>query len=291
MWNDGRRTVARFDAFVGRGPLPRSGAIRESKPETSDLPDPHSLARTVETEIVPRLMLLHREADPCGVDVLPRDEDVARFASIVLNHDFAVANAYVAALRANGTSLESIFLKLLAPTARLIGDLWREDLYSFAEVTIALSQLQQILRSLSDPFIEIEHRNPNGRRALIAPTPGEQHSFGVSVVDSFLRRAGWEVDVAWGAREQDIAGAVGTHSYDLVGFSLSCDVLLGRLASTIETLRRAAGRHPVKVIVGGRYFVQHPDMATRIGADAAALDAKDAVRRSERFFAIIGPSG
>lgn len=246
-------------------------------------------ARTVESEIVPRLMMLHAGADGCGPDMPPTAAEVAQFVQILLDGEGAVADGFVAAARANGASHETLLLRLFAPSARLMGDLWREDLATFAEVTIGLSQLQRMLRALTAPFQNRTVAASNGRIALLAPTPGEQHSFGLSVVESFMRRAGWEVDMAWQASEASLEDAVRRESYDVVGLSLGCDVLLERLGSVIDTLRRRSRNQAVKVIVGGRFFVAHPHMIAHVGADAAALDANDAAVRAGSLVGLSAP--
>ncbi|KAA2238090.1 cobalamin B12-binding domain-containing protein [Salinarimonas soli] len=280
--------MARFDDLGGmarmhsnvrhlvREPLPVAGA------------DPGRLAHMIETQIIPRLMLLHGEPDRCDPYVPIAQAEVTHFAGLVLTRDTALGAAYLASLRARGASLEAIFLSLFAPTARLLGDLWREDVYSFAEVTIGLSRLQQLLRGLSAPFEELDGTPPDGRLALLAATPGEQHSFGLSLVETFLRRAGWEVEVAWGADERRLKALVRSESFDLVGFSLSCDVLLEQLSSTIHAVKQASRNRGLKVIVGGRYFTAHPEMVARVGADAGAVDARDATAQADRL--VIAPA-
>jgi len=274
--------MARFDEFAGGA---RAQAVAETSVRGIVRSDPARLARTVETEIIPRLMLLHRPDDSCGSDIPLTAAEVTHFTSIVLTREPAAAELYVATLQARGASLETIFLKLFAPTARLLGDLWREDVYSFAEVTIGLSRLQRLLRTFADAFEGLDDAVPNGRNALIAATPGEQHSFGLSMVETFMRRSGWEVEVAWGASEATLGALVRAESFDLVGLSLSGDALLDRLASTIQTIKRASRNRMVQVIVGGRYFIANPDMVSRVGADAGSIDARDATAQSDRLMA------
>ena len=71
--------------------------------------------------------------------------------------------------------------------------MWSEDECDFSTVTVALGRLQRLLRELSPAFgTEIEYP-ANGRRALFAQAPDEQHSFGLSMVAEFFRRQGWDV--------------------------------------------------------------------------------------------------
>lgn len=244
---------------------------------------PIRLSRTIEAEIIPRLMLAHLPQpgdarDPGEPRITPAD--IADFARIVLALGQDTALAHVEALRARGHGLEAIFLDLLAPTARLLGDMWRDDLCSFADTTIGLSRLQQILRALS-PTFESEPR-PDGRgRILLGASPGEQHSFGLSMLESFFRRAGWDVCGGAGSSADELAAFARDEWLDAIGLSLSSDVLVDRLRTTISLLRSASRNRSVFVMVGGRYFVDHPDHAAAVGADAAASDAPDALRRAD----------
>jgi MerR family transcriptional regulator, light-induced transcriptional regulator len=86
------------------------------------------LARTIEQEIIPRLMLAHRAlsvpapvqaslldlGDPVSPAITPGD--VLHFVKLVLSHDEDAALAHIRHLRAGAFSIESIYLDLLAPT-------------------------------------------------------------------------------------------------------------------------------------------------------------------------------
>lgn len=277
-WNCGEPAVADRQAPAGPFGLGRPGFN----------PTPAKLARTIEAEIIPRLLLAHRVpdlSDPAGPAAEPSGADVADFAELILDHDTAVAAAFVEVFRARGLSLETIFLHLLAPTARLLGDLWKEDVLTFTDVTVGLARLQHLLRELSAPFeSEAEHAF-HGRRALIAPAPGEQHTFGILMVEEFFRRAGW--DVAGGPRTPDeILFLVRREWFDLVGLSASCDLLFDGLAGLIGAIRRASRNRAVGILVGGRLFNEHPELVARAGADATAVDGRQAVRQLPRLIGL-----
>ncbi len=283
----------------GRVPI---GGVRSRGPwgePSSHEPGLERLARTVEAEIIPRLMLLHGASpDPAAREApspgpLPNTTEIAEFARLMVDEDVDAGLAFVGGLRARGATPETLFLHLLSPTARLLGDLWRDDLLGFGDVTIGLCRLQQVLRRLGDAFHEGgSHLDGHGRRALLASAPGEQHSFGLGVVEEFLRRDGWEVHRMAGGTERELVRSLRGEWFDLVGFSLSGDVLLGALASAIQNLRRASRNRAVKFMVGGRYFNEHPEMVARVGADATAEDGKDAVAQSRRLVGLparLGP--
>lgn len=240
------------------------------------------LAKMIEGEIIPRLMLAHRcegvfSKLPATARKNLTPEDVAELARIVVEHDARIACAYIDALRAQGVSMETIFLDLIAPAAQLLGDMWTTDLSDFTEVTIGLSQLQHLLHHFG-PAFEIEAETVfSPSRALLVAMPGDQHTFGIAMVEEFFRRAGWDVKGGHFENCKDLVKAVRNETFDLVGLSVSSDLLLGNLSSVIGELRKASRNKQIRIVVGGRLFVEHPEYAGLAGADGTAADARQAV--------------
>jgi hypothetical protein len=200
------------------GPIPREllwDCPDEAVPDANDagtaVPSGDWLARlvrTIEGEVVPRLMLAHRSE---GTLVLPASSDrggpppdVESFVRYLLQHaDIAELNRYVEAYRSRGATLDAIYLDLFAPAARRLGQMWEDDLCGFSEVTIGLCRLQQLVHQLSMAVIEERHPVEHGPRILLAVASREQHTFGLSVVGEFFRRAGWDIafELSGSARE------------------------------------------------------------------------------------------
>lgn len=248
------------------------------------------LARAIEQEIIPRLMLAHRLAHECpqapAVDSeLINLRDVEEFAKLVLSRDEDLPLACVEAIRARGVSIERIYLDLLAPTARYLGHLWNEDLCDFTEVTVGLGRLQQVLRELSPAFGQSVEHPARGRRVLLLPSPGEQHTFGLVMVAEFFRRAGW--DVAGGAWESelDTDELVSSEWFDVVGFSLGSETHLDALRDCIRSVRDRARNREVGIMVGGPMFIAHPEFVVSVGADALATDGRHAPILAEQLIA------
>ncbi|MBP6851739.1 MAG: cobalamin B12-binding domain-containing protein, partial [Rhodoferax sp.] len=169
--------------------------------------------------------------------------------------------------------------------ARHLGSLWEQDLCDFTEVTIGLGRLHQVLRELSPGFSQPLSHAGNGRRILLLPSPGEQHTFGLVMVSEFFRHAGW--DVAGGPWE---AGAdpvimVRREWFDVVGFSLGSELHLDELAQCIRAVRKAAINPRVGIMVGGPIFSLHPEFVARVGADGAASDGRKAPDVAEKLSA------
>lgn len=267
--------------------------------------DMEGLAELIQGEVLPRLMLLHDIGESYaksdtktgngagnGVDdgaeggrsVEPTFDDIAFLAETATLCDYRGAMDHVRGFQDRGCSLATIFLRLLAPAARLLGDYWTEDRRTFTEVTVGLTTLQQLLRELGPEFGEIDGLAWHGRKALIVPTPGEQHTFGLLMVAEFFRRAGWDVTEEVPRTNQELAALARAGDFDLVGFSLSGESLLESLTSCIATLRRATRDKAVSVLVGGHLFVEHPELVSQVGADIMAVDGQDGVDQADALF-------
>ena len=153
---------------------------------------------------------------------------------------------------------------------------------NFAEVTIGLALLQQLLRELSPTFEARHSALPQGRRALLMTARGDQHSFGLFMVEVFFRRAGWDVVNGASLPSNSFANALRTEWVDVIAISKSCDGLLDELASDITTFRRVSRNRNLTVMVGGPAFDGHPERVTLVGADTTAGDAQQAVWQANK---------
>ena len=235
-----------------------------------------ALLSTLEQDIIPRLLRAHAlpgyapdlsalTGRPVGVP------EVKELVRLLLLHDDRHARQWVQGLRQRGIPVETLFTDLLAMAARLLGELWAEDLCSFADVTVGVGRLQQILRDHSSGLLSCQHDTSDVRRILLLPTPGEQHTFGLVMVAEFFRKAGW--DVAGGPQHaQDAEQLARREHYDVVAFSLAAQVYLPGLAPVIAAVRRASLNPHVGILVGGPLFLQDPALASQVGADAVAVD-------------------
>jgi methanogenic corrinoid protein MtbC1 len=234
------------------------------------------LARIIEGEILPRLMLAHREAaEPTRlmVERRPSSDQIAQFSALLLDPAADDVTEHVLALLDEGLSLDSLLLDLLTPAARHLGELWEEDECDFLDVTVAIGRLHAVTRELCAKMEGVPGSG-NGRSILLLPCPGETHIFCLSIVASFFREAGWEVTTTGADPGFDLAALVRAEWFDIIGLTLSYDVLLPALKEAVRDLRRASCNRNVRVMVGGPLFARHPEQVRLSGADAMASDGR-----------------
>ncbi|MHB8285962.1 MAG: cobalamin B12-binding domain-containing protein, partial [Caulobacteraceae bacterium] len=220
-------------------PSPIAPLIRAVAPS---LPPPSvdlaaaELAQLVETEIIPRLVQAHRPvaaADPAAKAV------IVGFTDLTLTGEVDALLAFVDDRLAGGQSIDTLFQDLLGPTALLLGDYWNDDRISFTDVTIAVGRLQHLVRALnsrSDPTIDEDA----ARSAYFVPTPSEQHTFGLFILEDIFQRAGWRTWIETSATDAQTVGAVRSQWFDLLGISASRDNQIDEVAATITAARHAS---------------------------------------------------
>lgn len=233
------------------------------------------LVRALELDVIPRLARSHRSPAPVQTPSPPTPAEVEAFTACLIDDSEAGISRVVDGMRLRGTSVESLYVDLFAQAARHLGELWEEDRCDFPTVTVGLGRLQRLLRELSPAFgAEIEHP-VNGRRAMLAQPTDEHHSFGLSIVAEFFRRAGWEIHGGPGGAARNPVGRVRDEWFDLIGFSIGSELKLPWLREAIAGTRRHSRNSAIVVLVGGPIFSLHPELVDQVGADGSSRDAKE----------------
>ena len=241
------------------------------------------LARMIESEIIPRLMMAHG-ASEIGASAQPASavgpRTLEACARMTVSSEAHTLTAYVETLLQGGLSLEEVYVDLLIPTARRLGDDWDEDFISFTDVTIGLSRLQQVVRTLGHS-IPTRDAEEGARSAYFAPAPNEQHAFGLFILEDYFRRAGWRTWLDTAATREDAARTVAHDWFDIFGLSATSETPQHVIASTIAQVRKASRNPKLFVMVGGRLFAEDPSLAHLVGADAASDPASGALSLAE----------
>jgi len=240
-----------------------------------------SLLKLVRAEIIPRLMLAHRDPrlTALGANSISRDEIVA-FTQALLAQDVAAANVIVAELRDLGSTMDAIYLQLLAPSARYLGELWEADTCNFSEVTLCLWRIQTMLYDLSPAFqSDAAQRTavPIERRILIANLPGHQHTLGVSMLSEFFRRQGWVTLTIPSPQPREIQDSLSIDWFDVLALSAGTDREIDDLQKTIEAARKTSRNPRLAIMVGGALLLRRPELVSIVGADGTADDANSAL--------------
>ncbi|MEO1034181.1 MAG: cobalamin-dependent protein [Pseudomonadota bacterium] len=246
------------------------------------------LTQTIETELIPRLLLAFgpatpepRSNDDDSDDGLPFTADVDSFVRVLLSGSVDAAVSIIAELRSHGFRLQRIYLELLAPAAQELGRMWEDDEVNFTDVTVGVTRLHRVLHVYSHSFCAHEgHGRHAALKALILPVPGEQHIFGQLMVIEFFRRAGWTVWSAAPTSVEELGSIVTKQTFDIVGISISSERHLDVLGDAMDIVRQRSSNPGVRIMLGGSLLSENPHRADEFGADGTAGNGQQAVARA-----------
>jgi methanogenic corrinoid protein MtbC1 len=254
-------------------------------PRRSPDASPLRMARLIEGEIIPRLLMAHRgeRVESITPIVAFTAVEPLALAHMTLRLEVFSLVAHVEAYLDKGVAIEAIYLDLLAPTARVLGDFWDNDVCDFVDVTMGLWRLQQVVHELGSRAPCASARTRADRRVLFTVPPGDQHSFGLVMIEDFFRRAGWRTWSAPDAGLAELCAIAGRQWFELIGLTVSNADHLTQLPLMLRDLRRASQNPAVGIMVGGKIFSDHPELAAQAGADATAADGAMALLAAERL--------
>lgn len=204
-------------------------------------------------------------------------QDVEEFSLLSTRSDARELLDFVDKCLANGTSVDSIYVDLLAPTARRLGEYWESDERDFVDVTMGLWRIQEILRELTLRIPPPAIAGFGQRSALFSTMPGEQHSFGTLMIAECFYRAGWDADIMIEPSQSELIGKFAGRHYDLIGLTVSLDCPKATLSGLVSAIRSVSSNPATRIMMGGRVINDDPGLIEECGADATAADAPSAV--------------
>jgi MerR family transcriptional regulator, light-induced transcriptional regulator len=249
-----------------------------------DLPD------MLEKLVIPRLIAQHDRVPERTMAIADTSAkptitaaDVEAFARIAVDGEARDLLDFADACERRGCSVEMLYVDLLAPAARRLGEGWTDDSRNFVDVTMGLWRIQEVLRSLavrSPPSINAGY----GRRsALFAPMPGDQHNLGTLMIGECFQRAGWDCQILVGPTRSELMEALDSRAFDLAGLTVSNDCSSGSLASMVHAMRAVSSNPRIRILLGGRAIDERPELVSESGADATASDAVSAVALADNL--------
>ncbi|MEM9501271.1 MAG: cobalamin B12-binding protein [Pseudomonadota bacterium] len=240
----------------------------------------------IEGEIIPRLLMTHSsgiDQPAIGGQKEIAAADASRFAALPLRLEAAGLLEEVDHFLDQGASLDSIYLDLLAPAARCLGEMWESDECDFVDVTMGLWRLQEVMRDIAARSPKITGAFSAPRSALFAPMPGDQHTFGAIMTEDVFARAGWTTEIIPRPERRELLDVLSNRAFDLVGLTLSRDCPSGPLTKLVKAIRGVSANPHISVLVGGRMINANPSIVDEVGADGTGVDARAALEVAEQL--------
>ncbi len=244
----------------------------------------------IESDIVPRLLMAHTITSPKrsrkkAVEI--DDAAVSRFASLPMEVEAAELMDEVDRFLSDGIDVETVYVDLLAPTARALGESWERDECDFIEVTMGLWRLQEVMREIGGRYPSLRQKSgpSNCVSALFSPMPGDDHSFGALMIDDVFARAGWNSEAVPQPERRELLDTVSRRPFDLIGLTVTRECPPGTLRNLILALRKASNNPQVAILIGGHFVNNDPAIVAEVGADGTGTDARAALDVAGRLVA------
>ncbi|MGB0683359.1 MAG: cobalamin B12-binding domain-containing protein [Magnetovibrionaceae bacterium] len=178
-----------------------------------------------------------------------------------------------------GMDLKAVYLKVLQPALWEIGRLWQVNQLSVAQEHYVTAATQLLMARLHGRLFEAgQARSLDRPRVIAACCAGEQHEMGIRMITDFFELADWDTQYLGGnvpteALVDMLAGPEAT----VFCLSATIGYHLDEVAEVIQSVRARPSLDNVRIMVGGRPFNVDPGLYLKVGADAHARDAEDAV--------------
>lgn len=201
----------------------------------------------------------------------------ATYMEALLQGDRRAAFAVVEQAHQQGMDACDLYMEVFQPALWEIGRLWQENEISVADEHLATAITQTAMGRL---FAVCAASPASAAHTLIAACADvERHEIGLRMVCDLLELAGWDTTYL-GATvpNESLVDMVQQRRPHVVALSVSLPPHLPRLGAMIQAVRGALPEpdQPL-ILVGGRPFLEHPNLAERLGADLTAKSARAAV--------------
>jgi methanogenic corrinoid protein MtbC1 len=203
--------------------------------------------------------------------------DQVQLLSKAAIHSMAETRKVLTKWRQQGRSLTDIYLQGIAPSARLIGELWSADELDFANGSIAYSHLHMALLEFSSEFLSEGRSDANGSSLLLMTEPGSQHGLGALMLGEFFRQSGWRVLCASPQDIDDFKRLFLSDWFDAVVLSISTDRQIDPIAKAMEDLRPVSVNPHLRIFVGGPMARIAPERLNWTGTVLLQTDAAQTV--------------
>jgi 5-methyltetrahydrofolate--homocysteine methyltransferase len=183
---------------------------------------------------------------------------------------------------AEGTDPFDIFLNVLTPAIRHLGDLFGAG-KKFIPHLIASADAMKAGVAVLMPLLEASGNIEKKGTVILATVRGDIHDIGKNIVGLMLRNFGFDVrDLGRNVPVEDILAAAREHDAQIIGLSALMTTTMMRMKDVIDAVK--TGELPHVVMIGGA--VTTPSFAEEIRADGYGKDVGEVVAVAERMLAL-----
>ncbi len=171
----------------------------------------------------------------------------------------------------------ALYSRVLQPIMYEVGRYWEMDKISVDQEHEISARISSFLAAKEVPIPE-----KPGHSILITPAPNEFHELGALMLANYFRAAGWQVHyLNAGTSRTELSAALVRHRPAVLAISVALVLHAPYLPDYISSARETAPG--IKIIVGGRFINQHPELVPQLGVDGYAETCEKALALAEKL--------
>ncbi len=205
------------------------------------------------------------------------NDTIAPVARALSGSDDGLRRRVLGNLRLQGVSQEDIVDRLIPMIARRLGEEWCSDQTSFADVTIGVGRLQQLVREIARDWRGDAMGRLDAPCILMVVPEEDYHTLGPMLAATQFRRLGVSVQMSLGRPESEVVGRLRNGAFDMVTISIAWEGRLEKLRNMINLMNVTRSSRP-PVVVGGSYIENAQAIRSFTGADHVTSDPREALR-------------
>jgi len=211
-----------------------------------------------------------------------KEEILEKISKAIVEFDIDnIKNLVNQALEAGIPALD-IVTKGMAKGMEIVGKKYEEKEYFLAELIMA-GEVMKTGMEVLEPHLKATPVDRKGV-VVIGTVKGDLHDIGKNIVITLLKSSGFEVhDLGVDVDAQRFVEKVKETNADILALSALLTTTMVERENDIKALKEASIRDKVKVIVGGAPITE--EFASKIGADAFAVDAVQGVQKCKEMIA------
>ncbi|MFH5885282.1 cobalamin-dependent protein [Halalkalibaculum sp. DA3122] len=211
----------------------------------------------------------------------PLVEEAREYLNLLLNSKRQRAAELVDELVDRGVSVSDIYEHIFQATQYEVGVLWQRN-----EITVAhehyCTAATQLIMSRLYPLIFSGQKK--GSRLVACSVASELHEIGIRMVSDFFEMDGWDTYyMGSNMPDRHLMQSIREHEADLLAISVTLPLHIGKVEQLVDDIRSRSEFDHLKIMAGGYPFTVVPDLWERIGTDATARTARQAVSKANKL--------
>ena len=175
-------------------------------------------------------------------------------------------------------SVSDIYEHIFQATQYEVGALWQRNVITVAHEHYCTAATQLIMSRL---YPIIFSGKKNGLKLIACSVASELHEIGIRMVSDFFEMDGWDTYyMGSNMPEAHLLQSLREHEADLLAISVTMPIHINRVESIIRTVRDNPDFRNLKIMAGGYPFGIVPDLTKKVGADATAVNARQAISKA-----------